>query len=1031
MKHLFFILLSSLFAYNVISAQDLTYDLSLQNKKNAKSFNKSGVSISIGIEVTDNLIVLNLKANNNVSKERKDEKDNKYKYYFSLFDRSDQFKGITSLEELYKDAKVFDDGLSFMSDDEISFNGIFIDFNKQILRRIKYKNGYNKFAHQPKKGDEEKFNVIVENITENTDLSIKFIFLVSDWNNNEVLGITKPIVYAVPGNVLRQLMEPSNEKLVTENIINEKVQKPVTKKIIKEIPQRDPSLVSSYENMVSDLIAPFKKYGSYNDRWNNYQKYFKYDNENYSQRIQDLINRINSDLKGEVYRADRQSLVNKLEKYVDKNETIQDNISKLRPKTINKCDELTSTYNNIIHELEILTSNVRLFSSNLEPRIQNFELQLDNCSSEQCYQSVKIDFDNMEWGSSVLAFDEKLRVIDRKYNKLKNNSDFKSCGLKSSKPDDKIKDAQSIIDDIEAKVADISGKIEANFVNQDVFRLAIAKFKPDINTLTEIYESSKELNKLADDELWETSTLSSRTINELRKRSDQLSTFTTKIEEIIEDARIFYVGNDNNKTRFSESLFKQRTGIDFNKDDIRRLKSDLDQHINKGEDSKGGNLATIAIIIIVVIILLIGGYAYLKGFSKSGRAKTSEPIPLQNKANAADTSSAKTQKTDVGGMEIIDEGENESQKGIGLDRVRKLTGIEYFEIDVKQFIHDSAVRKVYFSRDFIKKAYWYFEDKMRLNENIDDLYEFGGYIIGKWDFSPYDNQQYELSLEHFIEPGEDAHFTKFNIDFGYDISFRMEEILIDQAAEGNELVFVGWLHSHPGHNVFLSNYDIDVQDKFRNQYHPNRHIALVLEPTTEAWDMGLFTFKQNGVMNNKEDVHQFLSFDQIYQWARGETKPMISKKHFSLQIPESSSSDVSIVSFDKTVILEIKKYIERELGEAGTNQRSFLLEGILSDSGAIKHNIFNIDMIDFNFSKLGGKNNYFGIFTSTLSHVTIDELTQKLFDKLRKGHFKFVLVYQVKRKNFEIFPVTSDKKIEAERFKVVFSIDDLIPYTRK
>jgi len=54
---------------------------------------------------------------------------------------------------------------------------------------------------------------------------------------------------------------------------------------------------------------------------------------------------------------------------------------------------------------------------------------------------------------------------------------------------------------------------------------------------------------------------------------------------------------------------------------------------------------------------------------------------------------------------------------------------------------------------------------------------------------------------------------------------------------------LGWFHSHPGHTVFLSNYDIFIHENFFNLYYM---VAYVFDPTIK--DRGFFLWRDNKVV---------------------------------------------------------------------------------------------------------------------------------------------------------------------------------------
>lgn len=60
-----------------------------------------------------------------------------------------------------------------------------------------------------------------------------------------------------------------------------------------------------------------------------------------------------------------------------------------------------------------------------------------------------------------------------------------------------------------------------------------------------------------------------------------------------------------------------------------------------------------------------------------------------------------------------------------------------------------------------------------------------------------------------------------------------------------EKKILGWFHSHPGHTVFLSNFDIFIQENFFNMYYM---VAYVFDPTIK--DRGFFLWRNNKIVKS-------------------------------------------------------------------------------------------------------------------------------------------------------------------------------------
>lgn len=82
-----------------------------------------------------------------------------------------------------------------------------------------------------------------------------------------------------------------------------------------------------------------------------------------------------------------------------------------------------------------------------------------------------------------------------------------------------------------------------------------------------------------------------------------------------------------------------------------------------------------------------------------------------------------------------------------------------------------------------------------------------------------------------------------------------------------ELVVVGWFHTHPGHGLFLSPPDLNIQKHFREPY----QFAMEIDSLTENLDTGFFTRRSNGDMNNTEHLRpgaRWFAWTEIEKFTR-------------------------------------------------------------------------------------------------------------------------------------------------------------------
>ncbi|MEZ5198050.1 MAG: hypothetical protein R2764_17175 [Bacteroidales bacterium] len=218
----------------------------------------------------------------------------------------------------------------------------------------------------------------------------------------------------------------------------------------------------------------------------------------------------------------------------------------------------------------------------------------------------------------------------------------------------------------------------------------------------------------------------------------------------------------------------------------------------------------VILIVVVLLILVFGGRVYYTAIKKERKVKLAKASP--NKPS--------------GGVVLMQTQTDNSSKGKGLKPVRKLAGVDFMEIDMSEEWDDSMVSKVYFHRDCIKKTYRFFEDSIKAVGEETTANETGGYLIGRWDFNENDSRKFDISLEDFIEPGDDATFSRYQLNFGAKIGVKLQKTLENcRQKENLDFVLTSWFHSHPGLKIFLSDYDLSVQEDFSPKDHRMRMIA--------------------------------------------------------------------------------------------------------------------------------------------------------------------------------------------------------------
>lgn len=120
--------------------------------------------------------------------------------------------------------------------------------------------------------------------------------------------------------------------------------------------------------------------------------------------------------------------------------------------------------------------------------------------------------------------------------------------------------------------------------------------------------------------------------------------------------------------------------------------------------------------------------------------------------------------------------------------------------------------------------------------------ELGGVLVG--NFTETDINCFEVAVEDFIiAKHTDAHLSslKFTAESWAEINAEMDEKYPD-------FKIIGWFHTHPGFGVFLSSWDMFIQENFFNL---PWQIAYVVDPCHKT--DGIFIWEENQILKISED----------------------------------------------------------------------------------------------------------------------------------------------------------------------------------
>jgi len=255
----------------------------------------------------------------------------------------------------------------------------------------------------------------------------------------------------------------------------------------------------------------------------------------------------------------------------------------------------------------------------------------------------------------------------------------------------------------------------------------------------------------------------------------------------------------------------------------------------------------------------------------------------------------------------------------------------YLAIDCNEFCPQSAVRRIYIKNTCIKDIYNMYAEDLRNPENPK---EDGCMVLGRWVHDK-DNNEYYVSLEDVVMPGDDAVFSEYELNFGGKIKLKVSEKLRKLRRETDmQYDMTCWVHSHPGLGVFFSNQDNTVHMQLKHPTHPHFLTALVIDILTPEQELGIFTFKPDGTINSKADLTRMYSLEEMYKWAiESERNSFKREDHYdTLAKAKQHENNCHGVHLSNSAIIDIDKMaVEHENGMAGMVHGFVQQEGTCSE----------------------------------------------------------------------------------------------------
>lgn len=421
----------------------------------------------------------------------------------------------------------------------------------------------------------------------------------------------------------------------------------------------------------------------------------------------------------------------------------------------------------------------------------------------------------------------------------------------------------------------------------------------------------------------------------------------------------------------------------------------LTEHLFSGESIVINIVIGILVICLIVLIIII--------IKKSARKKKSTAILRENARQNANTNIIVRRKT----TSIL--------KKQSLEDVQHNNA--YFPIDCAEFCSDSAVRRIYMKNTCIKDIYNLYAEDLRNPENPN---EDGCMVLGRWVHDE-ENDEYYISLEEIVKPGDDAIFKEYELNFGGKIKLKVSEKLRRLRRETNlQYDMTCWVHSHPGLGVFFSNADNNVQMQLKHPTHPKFLVAIVIDILTPNQEMGIFTFKHDLSINSKTDLHKMYSLEELYKWAIKSDRTSFRQEDYK-NIMQTAST-----SIDSHYGVELSNSAIIDLCQLQTIQENGLLAWVYgyacNNNGKTEYVIKSISQTKPADDEL------IGCYING-SHCSIPTIKKTISNDF--SNIKFILFYSTADGILTSIPVLEDIVSVNEAYYGEEKLEDLKIWTRR
>lgn len=255
-------------------------------------------------------------------------------------------------------------------------------------------------------------------------------------------------------------------------------------------------------------------------------------------------------------------------------------------------------------------------------------------------------------------------------------------------------------------------------------------------------------------------------------------------------------------------------------------------------------------LLLLLILLFLGSLWWLKSFQeRSVEVETNEGEDDQiPKAAPARRNIQLVRRRSI------------AEKAMDFDQFDQIVGDqECYTLDMDVLWQDSTIHKIHFARRFQWSLhdFFVFYRSQSLDGSGIISNEIGGFLMGR--YAKTSSGRYHVMIESFVP-------IKSEMDNPMHLEFSVRSLTIELGAAQDrypDLVVVGWFHTHPGHGLFLSKPDLQIQRGFFDE---KFQFAMEVDTLTPNQDLACFTHRQDGEMNNFEKISQnWFSWIEIEQ----------------------------------------------------------------------------------------------------------------------------------------------------------------------